>query len=97
MVCREILSLPSKAASSVPQLYEGLLTESGPGPEFASFPVLLPMDPPIIRAYPREVTIAEKFNPMVVLDIRNSRMKDFCETNAQKKNNLAVGHVRKFP
>jgi hypothetical protein len=55
------------------------------------------MDPPIIRAYPREVTIAEKFNPMVVLDIRNSRMKDFYETNAQKKNNLAVGHVRKFP
>ena len=52
---------------------------------------------PIIRAYPREVTIAEKFNAMVVLDIRNSRMKDFYETDAQKKNNLAVGHVRKFP
>lgn len=48
-----------------------------PGPEFASFPVLLPMDPPVIRAYPREATVAEKFNAMVVLDIRNSRMKDF--------------------
>lgn len=48
-----------------------------PGPEFASFPVLLPMEPPVIRAYPREATIAEKFNAMVVLDIRNSRMKDF--------------------
>jgi len=48
-----------------------------PGPEFASFPVLLPMEPPVIRAYPREATIAEKFNAMVVLEIRNSRMKDF--------------------
>lgn len=48
-----------------------------PRPEFASFPVLLPMEPPIIRAYPREATIAEKFNAMVVLDIRNTRMKDF--------------------
>lgn len=48
-----------------------------PGPEFASFPVLLSMEPPVIRAYPREATIAEKFNAMVVLDIRNSRMKDF--------------------
>ena len=32
---------------------------------------------PRIRAYPREATIAEKFNAMVVLDIRNSRMKGF--------------------
>jgi predicted nucleotidyltransferase component of viral defense system len=48
-----------------------------PEPEFASFPVLLPMEAPLIRAYPREAAIAEKFNAMVVLDIRNSRMKDF--------------------
>ncbi len=48
-----------------------------PEPELASFPVLLPMKPPLIRAYPREATIAEKFHAMVVLDIRNSRMKDF--------------------
>ncbi len=48
-----------------------------PEPEFASFPALLPMEAPRIRAYPREATIAEKFNAMVVLDIRNSRMKDF--------------------
>ena len=48
-----------------------------PEPELASFPVLLPMDAPLIRAYPREAAIAEKFNAMVVLDIRNSRMKDF--------------------
>ena len=48
-----------------------------PEPEFACFPVLLPMEAPLIRAYPREAAIAEKFNAMVVLDIRNSRMKDF--------------------
>jgi predicted nucleotidyltransferase component of viral defense system len=48
-----------------------------PEPEFASFPVLLPMDAPLIRAYPREASIAEKLHAMVELDIRNSRMKDF--------------------
>jgi predicted nucleotidyltransferase component of viral defense system len=48
-----------------------------PEPELASFPVLLPMEAPLIRAYPRESAIAEKFHAMVILDIRNSRMKDF--------------------
>ena len=48
-----------------------------PEPELASFPVLLPLEAPLIRAYPREASIAEKFHAMVVLDIRNSRMKDF--------------------
>lgn len=48
-----------------------------PEPELASFPVLLPMEQPVIRAYPREASIAEKFHAMIVLDIRNSRMKDF--------------------
>jgi predicted nucleotidyltransferase component of viral defense system len=48
-----------------------------PEPELATFPVLLPMSAPIIRAYPREASIAEKLHAMVQLDIRNSRMKDF--------------------
>jgi predicted nucleotidyltransferase component of viral defense system len=48
-----------------------------PEPELATFPVLLPMPAPIIRAYPREASIAEKLHAMVELDIRNSRMKDF--------------------
>jgi hypothetical protein len=48
-----------------------------PEPELASFPVLLPMKVPVILAYPREASIAEKFHAMVVLDMRNSRMKDF--------------------
>lgn len=48
-----------------------------PEPDLATFPVLLPMAAPQIRAYPRESAIAEKFHAMVELDIRNSRMKDF--------------------
>lgn len=48
-----------------------------PEPELATFPVLLPMAAPEIRAYPRESAIAEKLHAMVELDIRNSRMKDF--------------------
>ena len=48
-----------------------------PEPELASFPVLLHMEAPLIRAYPREASIAEKFQAMILLDIRNSRMKDF--------------------
>ena len=48
-----------------------------PEPELATFPVLLQLDAPLIRAYPREAVIAEKFHAVVVLDIRNSRMNDF--------------------
>ena len=31
-----------------------------PEPEFASFPVLLPMEAPLIRAYPREAAICTR-------------------------------------
>jgi predicted nucleotidyltransferase component of viral defense system len=48
-----------------------------PEPQLVSFPVLLPMQAPLIRAYPREASIAEKFQAMILLDIRNSRLKDF--------------------
>lgn len=42
------------------------------------YPVLLDDLPaPRIRAYPREASIAEKFHAMVLLDVQNSRMKDF--------------------
>lgn len=44
----------------------------------ARFPTILDrVDAPILRTYPAEVVIAEKLHAMVVLDIRNSRMKDF--------------------
>jgi hypothetical protein len=49
-----------------------------PGPEEAGFPTLLAGLPaPSVRTYPRVVTVAEKFEAMVRLGRRNSRMKDF--------------------
>lgn len=41
------------------------------------FPVMLNNPAPVLLAYPRETTVAEKFEAMVKLGIANSRMKDF--------------------
>ena len=66
------------AGAQIPmQIDIGFGDAVSPEPELVSFPVLLPMEAPFIRAYPREASIAEKFHAMVKLDIRNSRMKDF--------------------
>ncbi len=47
-------------------------------PEEITFPTILhDLPSPRLLAYPREATIAEKFEAMVKLDTRNSRMKDF--------------------
>lgn len=47
-------------------------------PEDIEYPTLLASLPaPRLRAYPRETSVAEKFEAMVKLDTRNSRMKDF--------------------
>lgn len=48
-----------------------------PSPEEVTLSTLLPLDPPVVRAYPIEAVIAEKFQAMVVLGIANSRIKDF--------------------
>jgi hypothetical protein len=49
-----------------------------PGPEEAQLPTLIDRVPaPRLRAYPRVATVAEKFEAMVQLGRRNSRMKDF--------------------
>lgn len=49
-----------------------------PKPARIQFPTILDrVDAPVLRIYPPEVVIAEKLHAMVVLDIRNSRMKDF--------------------
>jgi hypothetical protein len=49
-----------------------------PAPRTGEFPTILrQIESPILRMYPPEVVIAEKLHAMVVLDIRNSRMKDF--------------------
>ena len=41
------------------------------------FPVLLDMPAPLIRSYPPETVVAEKFETMVSIGRRTSRMKDF--------------------
>lgn len=47
-------------------------------PQEVTYPTMLStLPPPRLFAYPREVTVAEKFETMVKLDTRNSRMKDF--------------------
>ena len=48
-----------------------------PPPEEIEYPTLLGLPAPRLWAYPREAVIAEKFQAMVVLGMRNSRMKDF--------------------
>ena len=49
-----------------------------PAPEEIEYPTMLERLPvPRVRAYPREASIAEKFEAMVKLDFLNSRMKDF--------------------
>jgi len=48
------------------------------GPQEIEYPTMLKELPaPRLRAYPRDAAVAEKFEAMVSLDIRNSRMKDF--------------------
>lgn len=48
-----------------------------PAPVDLNYPTLLDLPVPRVRAYPVETVIAEKFQAMVELGIRNSRMKDF--------------------
>lgn len=48
-----------------------------PGPVEADFPTLLDFPVPHVRAYPIYTVVAEKFEAMVSLGVRNTRMKDF--------------------
>lgn len=48
-----------------------------PGPEEIDYPTVLGMEPPRLRAYPPETSIAEKFQVMLYRGVLNSRMKDY--------------------
>ena len=48
-----------------------------PSPEITEFPALLDFPAPKVRAYPVYTVVAEKFEAMVKLGARNTRMKDF--------------------
>ncbi len=58
-----------------------------PGPEEARLPTLIDGVPaPRLQAYPKVTAIAEKFEAMVQLGSRNSRMKDFYDIWALSEN-----------
>jgi len=48
-----------------------------PPPRETSYPTMLDVPVPVLRAYPREAVVAEKLHAMVDLGLANSRMKDF--------------------
>lgn len=48
-----------------------------PAPRETSYPTMLDVPAPVLRAYPREAVVAEKLHAMVDLGLANSRMKDF--------------------
>ncbi len=48
-----------------------------PDAEQTEYPTLLGFPAPVLRTYPRETVVAEKYQAMVMLGIANSRMKDF--------------------
>ncbi len=59
------------------QIDMGLGDSVWPVPWTCTYPVLLDFPAPEMFAYPREAVVAEKFEAMVVLGDRNSRIKDF--------------------
>jgi predicted nucleotidyltransferase component of viral defense system len=64
-------------ASAPLQIDIGFGDDVTPSPAETQYPTLLPMPAPILRVYPRETVIAEKFHTMVERGLTNSRMKDF--------------------
>ena len=59
------------------QIDMGLGDSVWPAPQPCAYPTLLDLPAPQVLAYPREAVVAEKFEAMVVLGERNSRIKDF--------------------
>ncbi len=67
-----------------------------PGPLQMDYPMLLQTDSFKISAYSLESVIAEKFDAMIVLDARNSRMKDFYDIyNLLTKQNIQPSTLNK--
>jgi hypothetical protein len=59
------------------QIDMGLGDSVWPTPAPCVYPALLDLPAPEVLAYPREAVVAEKFEAMVVLGDRSSRIKDF--------------------
>ncbi|MCY4265819.1 MAG: nucleotidyl transferase AbiEii/AbiGii toxin family protein [Gammaproteobacteria bacterium] len=56
-----------------------------PAPVQIEYPVLLDQPAPVLRSYPRETVVAEKFQAIVAHDLANSRMKDFYDLLAMSR------------
>jgi len=48
-----------------------------PAPQWAEYPSLLGAPPPVLRVYPKEAVVAEKFHVMATRGLLNSRLKDY--------------------
>lgn len=72
-------TIPAQVGTArlVLQIDMGVGDVVSPAPALCAFPTLLDFPAPRILAYPKEAVIAEKFEAMVVLGERNSRIKDF--------------------
>jgi len=66
-----------------------------PAAESVTYPVILEMPSPRLRAYPRETVVAEKLEAMVKLGLTNSRMKDFYDLSVMARTFAFAGSVLK--
>ena len=64
-----------------------------PPAEWIEYPTLLDFPRPWLRAYRAETSIAEKLHAMVVLDLQNSRMKDFFDLWRLAQTNSFLGSL----
>ena len=64
-----------------------------PEPQWMDYPGLLDLPRPRLRAYPRETVLAEKLHAMVLLGMRNSRMKDYFDVHALLREDAMDRHA----
>ena len=74
---RITLRFTLSGATDVLQVDIGVGDAVIPVPKLVEMPTMLGFSPISIYAYAKETVIAEKLEAMVILDIKNSRMKDF--------------------
>ena len=64
-----------------------------PRPEPLVYPTLLDSEPPRLLGYTPETSIAEKFQAMILLDVANTRLKDFLDVWSLSKARTLNGVV----
>jgi predicted nucleotidyltransferase component of viral defense system len=64
-----------------------------PAPQTVTYPTLLDMPAPELRAYPPETVVAEKLQAMVQLGMANSRMKDFFDLRVMARDFVFEGET----